>query len=99
MRHVARVGTDAGPRAIQRVRAGVLQVGEQLPVIGVGVEVRVAVRPVGPQEGVPDGALVVGLAIRRIERAGMVGCRGGRQGGVVGKGRHGCFEFPGRQVT
>lgn len=55
--------------------------------------VGVAVGPVGPEEGVADGALVVGLA-RGVERAGVSGRRGGR--GLVGvtrERRHG-FSTP-----
>jgi hypothetical protein len=51
----------------------------------------VAVGPVGPQEGVSDGAFVVGLAMWRFERAGRMGRGGGRRSRLVGfarKGRH-----------
>lgn len=60
---VARVGADTRARAIQGVRTAVLKVGQKVSVILIRVVIRVvAVGPVGPQESISDGGLIVRLS-------------------------------------
>lgn len=92
----ARVRADTRSRAIQGVCTAVLQVGQKLSVILMGVVIQVGfVGPVGPQESISDGGLVV-----RLSR-GFEGARvGSRRSGslvreLVGEGRH--VEFSGKR--
>lgn len=84
----ARVRADTRARAIQGVCTAVLQVGQKVSVI-LGVVIHVVfVGPVGPQESISDGGLVV-----RLSR-GFEGARMGSRGrgslvrDVVGEGWH-----------
>lgn len=104
---IARTRTDARSWAIQRVCASIQvekvvildSVGVHVSVdVDVAVAVAVAVGPICPQESVSDGVLIVGLAMRGVERAGMCGCCRCRCCGrgivIVGQRWH-CCRFPG----
>lgn len=59
---VARVRADTRARAIQGVCTAVLKVGQKVSVILMRIVIRVAaVGPVGPQESISNGGLVVRL--------------------------------------
>jgi hypothetical protein len=93
VRQIARIGADAGPGAIQGICATVLQIGDHWAVVLVGVLISVAVWPVGPQKGVSDGALVMRLAVRRVERARRMSRCSGRRSRLVGFAREGRHDY------
>lgn len=97
---VARVRANTRARAIQGVCTDVLQVSQKVPVILMRVVIRVvAVGPVGPQESISDGGLIVRLP-RGFERARM-SSRGRSRliGDVVGEGCHVEFSKNGGDVS
>lgn len=61
------VGADTRPAAVQRVCAAILQVGDELLIGLVGLEVvGVTIRAGGPKEGVSHRSLVVRFPLRLV---------------------------------
>lgn len=96
MRKISRIGAHAGTWSIiQGISAAtVSQIGDILAVVGGRrvAMVGVAIGPVGPQEGIPDGSFLVRFPVRRVNGTRMRRRRrrdGGWVRNVVGERRHG----------